>query len=107
KKLLVWQKAHAMVLDVNRVAGQIRSARHSALRGQIMRAAMSVTANIVEGAGQQSPREFSRFRRISRARKFNRPCGSMGCVAEGWQPIRGTTATVPARLVRGPRVTEG
>ena len=65
KKLLVWQKAHAMSLDAHRVAGRIRGAKHSALRNQIIRAAMSVPANIVEGSGQQSPREFSRFLRIA------------------------------------------
>ncbi|MDQ6717374.1 MAG: four helix bundle protein, partial [Gemmatimonadota bacterium] len=37
----------------------------AALRGQIMRAAMSVPTNIVEGRGQTSPKEFSRFLRIA------------------------------------------
>jgi four helix bundle protein len=65
KKLLVWQKAHAMALDAHQVAGRIRGAKHAALRNQIIRAAMSVPANIVEGSGQQSPREFCRFLRIA------------------------------------------
>ena len=65
KKLLVWQKAHTMALDAHRVAGRIRGADHSALRGQMIRAAMSVPTNIVEGSGQQSEREFSRFLRIA------------------------------------------
>ncbi len=65
KKLLVWQKAHAMALDAHRIAGRIRRADHSALRSQIIRAAMSVPANIVEGSGQQGSREFSRFLRIA------------------------------------------
>jgi len=65
KKLLVWQKAHTMALNAHRVAGRIRGADHSALRGQMIRAAMSVPTNIVEGSGQQSDREFSRFLRIA------------------------------------------
>jgi four helix bundle protein len=65
KKLKVWQKAHVMVLDVHRVAGQIRGAKHASLRSQMTRAAMSVPANIVEGCGQQSTREYSRFVRIA------------------------------------------
>ena len=65
KKLKVWQKAHVMALDVHRIAGQIRGAEHSSLRSQITRAAMSVPTNIVEGCGQQSTREFSRFLRIA------------------------------------------
>ncbi len=65
KKLLVWQKAHAMALDAHQVAGRIRGTNRSSLRSQIIRAAMSVPANIVEGSGQQSSREFSRFLRIA------------------------------------------
>jgi four helix bundle protein len=65
KKLLVWQKAHAMALDAHRVASRIRGAQHSSLRSQIIRSAMSVPANIVEGASEQTAREFSRFLRIA------------------------------------------
>lgn len=65
RKLQVWQKAHVMSLDVHRVAGHIRAAKHSSLRSQIIRAAMSVPTNIVEGCGQESPREFARFLRIA------------------------------------------
>ena len=65
KQLKVWQKAHVMTLDVHRVAGQIRGVKHAALRSQMTRAAMSVPTNIVEGSGQQSTREYSRFLRIA------------------------------------------
>lgn len=61
KKLLVWQKAHAMALDAHRLAGRIRKTEHAALRSQIMRAALSVPANIVEGCGQESAKQFNRF----------------------------------------------
>ena len=61
KKLLVWQKAHALALNVNRVAGQIRGSAHVSLRSQMIRAVMSIDANIVEGRGQKSEREFARF----------------------------------------------
>ena len=65
KKLKVWQKAHVMAMDVHRVAGQIRGAKHSSLRSQMIRAAQSVPTNIVEGCNQQSAREYSRFLRIA------------------------------------------
>jgi hypothetical protein len=54
KKLLVWQKAHALGLHAHRVAMGIRRSQDLALRGQITRAAMSIPANIVEG---QTPGE--------------------------------------------------
>jgi four helix bundle protein len=65
KKLKVWQKAHVMAMDVHRIAGQIRGAKHASLRSQMIRAAMSVPTNIVEGCSQQSAREYSRFLRIA------------------------------------------
>lgn len=54
-----------MALDAHRVAGRIRGKDHSSLRSQIMRAAGSVPANIVEGSGQLHAREFSRYLRIA------------------------------------------
>jgi four helix bundle protein len=65
RKLKVWQKAHLLAMDVHRVAGQIRGAKYASLRSQMTRAAMSVPTNIVEGCGQQSSREYSRFLRIA------------------------------------------
>ena len=65
KKLLVWQKAHALALHAHRVATGIRRAHDVALRSQIIRAAMSIPANIVEGRRQESEKEFARFLRIA------------------------------------------
>ena len=61
KKLLVWQKAHALAIDVNRVAKRIHGGANAPLRNQMIRAAMSVPANIVEGRAQISEKEFLRF----------------------------------------------
>jgi len=65
RKLKVWQKAHLLAMDVHRVTGEIRGTKHASLRSQMTRAAMSVPTNIVEGCGQQSTREYSRFLRIA------------------------------------------
>jgi four helix bundle protein len=67
KKLLVWQKAHEMAIEANRLATTIRGANYSSLRSQIIRSAMSVPANIVEGRAQQGEREFIRFLKYSAA----------------------------------------
>jgi len=61
KKLRVWRKAHALTLNVHRVAASIRGAQFAPLRNQMVRAAMSVSANIVEGREQRTDREFARF----------------------------------------------
>ena len=65
KKLQVWQKAHALALHTHRVATGIRRSHDVALRSQMIRAAMSIPANIVEGRRQESEKEFARFLRIA------------------------------------------
>ncbi|HET7612676.1 MAG TPA: four helix bundle protein [Gemmatimonadaceae bacterium] len=61
KNLIVWRKAHALALNVRRVACRIRGVDDVALRGQMIRAALSIPTNLVEGAGQASRRDFARF----------------------------------------------
>lgn len=60
-KLHVWRKAHALAINVHSVAVRIRGSNYSSLRSQMIRAAMSIPANIVEGRGQSSERNFARF----------------------------------------------
>ena len=65
KKLLVWRKGHALVLNVHRTSIKVRGSDIAALRSQMMRAAMSIPTNLVEGNGQKTPKEFARFVRFS------------------------------------------
>jgi len=65
KKLDVWGLAHALVLDVYRVALRIRGADHAAIRNQMLRASASIPTNIVEGTGQKTGKEFARFTTIA------------------------------------------
>ncbi|MFL5499294.1 MAG: four helix bundle protein [Gemmatimonadaceae bacterium] len=64
-KLQVWRKAHALALNVYRTAVAMRSPNHASLRTQMIRAAMSIPANIVEGRSQASERDFCRFLRYA------------------------------------------
>jgi len=65
KKLKVWGKAHALTLNVAREATQLRGRVLGSLRDQMMRAAVSIATNIVEGTGQESGKEFCRFLSIA------------------------------------------
>lgn len=49
------------MLDVHLVATQIRGTAYLSLKSQVVRAVMSIPANIVEGRAQRSDKEFSRF----------------------------------------------
>lgn len=65
RKLDVWERSHALLLNVHGVAKEIHGADYLTLRNQMLRAAMSVPTNLVEGVGQKTAREFARFIRIS------------------------------------------
>jgi four helix bundle protein len=65
KKLRVWKRAHSLALCANQTALTIRGSQYASLRSQIIRAAMSIPANIVEGREQKSETEFCRFLRYA------------------------------------------
>ncbi|MFN2604315.1 MAG: four helix bundle protein [Gemmatimonadaceae bacterium] len=61
RKLRVWVAAQDLAVCAHHVSGRLRGARSATLCDQLVRAAMSVPTNIVEGSAHQSPREFARF----------------------------------------------
>ena len=65
--LLVWQKAHKMVLEVYKVTSNYPKHELFVLISQIKRATISVPANIVEGFRRVGNQDSIRFYNISDA----------------------------------------
>lgn len=63
--LLVWQKAHQLVLDIYQLTKDLPQSELYGLTSQIRRAAVSVPANIAEGFIKQSNLEKKRFYNIA------------------------------------------
>jgi four helix bundle protein len=62
RKLVVWQKAHRLVLDVYADShAHLRMPGAWAIRDQMTRAAISIPSNIAEGAGRGTDPDFRRF----------------------------------------------
>ena len=59
RKLEVWRLSHALVLNVHSAVKKIRGADYASLRSQMLRAAMSIPTNLVEGVGQRGAHEFA------------------------------------------------
>lgn len=66
RDLDVWQKSIELVEHVYLLSAQFPSDERFGLTSQIRRSAVSVPANIAEGAGRNGAREFVRFLGIAR-----------------------------------------
>lgn len=66
RDLIVWQKAHAAVLEIYRVTKSFPADERFRLTDQLCRAAASVPTNIAEGKGRGSLAEFRQFLIIAR-----------------------------------------
>jgi four helix bundle protein len=66
KDLIVWQKAHRLVIETYSVTNSFPQSEKYNLTSQITRAVTSVPTNIVEGHDRNSTNEFLRFLYISR-----------------------------------------
>ena len=65
RKLKVWEKAHAVAMDIHRASKAFRRQDALVLRGQLRRAALSIPANVAEGAGKLSDPEFARYLEVA------------------------------------------
>ncbi len=65
RNLSVWQKSHQIALETYAVSANLSHPRSFFLRDQLVRAALSVPANLAEGCGRTGDRELRRFVRIA------------------------------------------
>jgi four helix bundle protein len=61
KDLIVWQKAHKLVLLVYKVSKLFPQEEKYNLTSQIRRAAISIPNNIAEGCGKFTQKDFAKF----------------------------------------------
>ncbi len=65
QELIVWQKAHSLVLDIYSISKTFPKEELYALTNQLRRAAYSIPANIAKGFGRSSKMEKVRFYNIA------------------------------------------
>ena len=65
EKLDVWQRSITLASTIYRVTKQFPDNERFGLTNQLRRAACSISANIAEGSGRQSNKDFQRFLNIA------------------------------------------
>ena len=65
RHIIAWQRAHALAIAIHKATTHFGRAGYSHLRSQLTGAADSIPANIVEGCGAETNKEFARFLDIS------------------------------------------
>ena len=65
RHIRAWQRAHALSLAINRLSRDFAEKGEADLLTQLRKAARSIAANIVEGCGAVTHKEFARYLDIS------------------------------------------
>ncbi len=61
RNLILWQKAHALVLEIYKITSLLPKSEQFGITNQIQRSSVSVPTNIAEGYGRISVKEKIRF----------------------------------------------
>ena len=67
RELKVWQRSHALVLELYRVTEAFPSQERFGIVSQLRRAAVSVPTNIAEGSRRLTPKDYARFLNLAEA----------------------------------------
>ena len=70
KELKIWNKAIDLTVDVYKATASFPSEERYGLTSQARRSAVSIPSNIAEGAGRNSPKEFSNFLGIANGSSY-------------------------------------
>jgi four helix bundle protein len=65
RQLAVWQKGHAIAVQIHILTESIPRNRNAGIVSQMRRAAQSIPANIVEGSSRSGDRDFAKFVQIA------------------------------------------
>jgi four helix bundle protein len=89
-KLSVWHRARSLAVAVHEVSQSFAGGSAPGLRTQMLRAAMSISTNVAEGAARDSRLDFARFVSIAAASASEvehhlTVAGDFGLIEEGVQ----------------------
>jgi len=65
RRLQVWQLSRELFVEINGLTRAFPSTDRGIVAGQLRRSALSISANIAEGCGKNSPKETIRFLQIA------------------------------------------
>jgi four helix bundle protein len=106
RNLKVWQKSHALVLQVYAATANFPKTEMFGLTAQTRRAAVSIAANIAEGSARRGDKEFAHFLQIalasaSEVEYFTILMADLALVRKGEAAKLGTEAAEIKRMIAG------